>query len=66
MIIDKKFITPIFANTITYQDRFGSTNRFWEMNPSLWIEQNGNFTLLLRTVNYLTYQNKTFQVYSKI
>ena len=63
MIITKKFITPIFANTINYKDRFGSSNRFWEMNPSFWIDSNGKFKILLRTVNYLKYENKTFQIY---
>jgi hypothetical protein len=63
IVIEKKYITPLFIETTCYRDRFGSSNRYWEMNPSIWIKDDGNFIILLRTVNYLTYKDKTFQVY---
>ncbi len=65
MIIKKKYIFPIILDTERYQDRFGSPNRFIEMNPSMYISPNGSFKILVRTVNYLKYKDKTFQIYGQ-
>jgi predicted GH43/DUF377 family glycosyl hydrolase len=63
MIIDKQHIFPIILDIPLYQDRFGSPNRFIEMNPSIYIKETGDFIILVRTVNYLKYKDNKFQIY---
>jgi hypothetical protein len=63
MIIEKQYIFPIILDTPVYQDRFGSPNRFIEMNPSIYIKDTGDFIILVRTVNYLKYKDNKFQIY---
>ena len=62
-IIKKEHIFPININTQTYKDRFGNHNSFVEMNPSIYISEDGSYTILVRTVNYLKYPNNRFTVY---
>lgn len=62
-IINKKQIHPIIIPTQEYQDRYGNYNTFVEMNPSLYINNDGTFIILVRTVNYLKYKNKAFTIY---
>ena len=62
-IINKKHIFPVIVPTEYYQDRFGNQNSYVEMNPSLYIKGDGSFIILVRTVNYLKYMNKSFTVY---
>jgi hypothetical protein len=62
-VIPKKSITPIFVPGTLYTDRFGNPNQYVEMNPALWINASGAFTILVRTVNYLKYKGNRFTVY---
>ena len=62
-IINKKHIFPVIVPTEQYQDRFGNQNSYIEMNPSLYIKDDGSFIILVRTVNYLKYKNKSFTIY---
>lgn len=62
-IIKKDNIFPIIVPTKIYDDRFGNTNSFVEMNPSIFINDDGSFIILVRTVNYLKYKNKAFTIY---
>lgn len=62
-IIHKKAIFPIIIPTEDYIDRFGNPNNFIEMNPSIYISNNGEYSILVRTVNYLKYKNNKFTVY---
>ena len=62
-IISKEHIFPIIIKTSYYKDRFGNTNGFIEMNPSLYISEDGSYIILVRTVNYLKYPNNQFTVY---
>jgi hypothetical protein len=62
-IISKKQIHPIIIPTQGYQDKYGNYNTFVEMNPSLYIDDDGIFVILVRTVNYLKYKNKAFTIY---
>jgi hypothetical protein len=62
-ILKKKQIAPIIIPTVHYKDRFGCPNSFVETNPSIFIEESGKFAILVRTVNYLKYKNKSFQIY---
>ena len=65
-IIGKKHIFPIIIKTECYKDRFGNQNGFVEMNPSLYISEDGSYIILVRTVNYLKYSNNEFTVYGNI
>jgi len=65
-IINKNSIFPIIIRTQYYQDRFKNQNSFIEMNPSLYISEDGSYTILIRTVNYLKYSNNEFTVYGNI
>ena len=62
-IIKKTHIFPIIINTNHYRDRFGNHNSFIEMNPSIHISDDGSYTILVRTVNYVKYPNNQFTVY---
>jgi hypothetical protein len=62
-IIKKENIYPIIIPTKIYSDRFGNQNSFIEMNPSIFINEDGTFFILVRTVNYLKYKNKAFTIY---
>lgn len=62
-IIGKEHIFPIIIKTQCYKDRFGNQNSLIEMNPSLYISDDGSYTILVRTVNYLKYPNNEFTVY---
>lgn len=62
-IIKKTNIFPIVIKTQQYKDRFGNHNGFVEMNPSIHISENGSYTILVRTVNYVKYPNNRFTVY---
>ena len=63
MYINKKNIFPIIIPTLNYHDRFNNQNSYVEMNPSLYINPDGSFIILVRTINYLKHQNKSFTVY---
>ena len=62
-IIEKKQVYPIIIPTHEYRDRFGNHNQFVEMNPSLYINEDGSYVILVRTVNYLKYKSKAFTIY---
>ena len=62
-IIAKEHIFPIIIKTQCYKDRFENQNGFIEMNPSLYISEDGYYTILVRTVNYLKYPNNKFTIY---
>ena len=62
-IIGKEHIFPIILKNTYYEDRFGNKNSFIEMNPSLYISEDGSYTILVRTINYLKYPNNKFTVY---
>ena len=62
-IIKKEHIFPVIIPTNPYTDRFGNYNSYVEMNPSLYIKEDGSFVILVRTVNYLKYKNKSFTIY---
>ena len=65
MIINKKNIIPIIIPTEQYTDRFGNQNVYVEMNPSLYINKDGFYVILVRTVNYLKNKDKSFTIYGK-
>jgi hypothetical protein len=62
-ILKKIDIIPIIIPQICFQDRFGNLNNFEEMNPSLYIEDDGAIKILVRCVNYKKFYNKNFTMY---
>lgn len=62
-IIDKESIFPILIPTDLYIDRYGNYNGFVEMNPSMYILDDGSFIILIRTVDCLKYKDGTFTIY---
>lgn len=62
-IIKKENVYPIIVPTSIYTDKYGNQNSFVEMNPAIFIKEDGEYTILVRTVNYLKYKNKSFTIY---
>jgi hypothetical protein len=46
-----------------YVDKHNEYNSFFDMNPSMHIDSNGNMKLLVRSVNYRKFYNKVFTMY---
>ena len=63
IIFPKKDIIPIIIPQLYFQDIYNNTNNYVEMNPSLFIEENGNVIILVRCVNYKKFNNKQFILY---
>jgi hypothetical protein len=63
IIFPKKDIIPIIVSQVFFKDIFNNINSFVEMNPSLFIEENGSIIILVRCVNYKKYNNKSFTLY---
>lgn len=56
-------IHPILLPQHCFTDMFGKPNAYIPMNPSMWIEPNGTFTILVRCINYRKFHNKQFTLY---
>ena len=63
MYFPKKDIIPLLVPPILFTDNDDHTNAFVEMNPSLFIEANGDVTLLVRCVDYKKFPNKHFTLH---
>ena len=63
LIFLKKDIVPIFVPQICFNDKYNNPNSYVEMNPSLYISENGNVSILVRCVNYRKYKSNQFTVY---
>jgi hypothetical protein len=59
----KKHIYPIIVPIKMYVDKHNEYNSFFDMNPSMHIDSNGNMKLLVRSVNYRKFYNKVFTMY---
>ena len=66
IIFPKKDILPIIIPQIYFKDKYSDINSYNEMNPSLFIEENENVTLLVRCINYKKYESKQFTLYDTI
>lgn len=65
IIFLKKDIIPIIVPQICFQDKYNNRNNYVEMNPSLYIDENGNTIILVRCVNYKKISNKQFTLYEE-
>jgi len=59
-IFSKKDIIPIIIPSINFVDKYDNINSFIEMNPSIYINEKGYVTILVRCVNYQKFINKNF------
>ena len=59
----KKHIYPIIVPIKMYVDKHNEYNSFFDMNPSMHIDENGNMKILVRSVNYRKFYNKVFTMY---
>jgi hypothetical protein len=66
IIFPKKDIIPIIIPQVYFNDKYNDVNSYNEMNPSLFIEENGNITILVRCINYKKYESKLFTLYDTI
>ena len=65
IIFKKKNIIPIIVPQICFTDKYNNINNYVEMNPSLFIDENGNITILVRCVNYKKFINKEFTLHEQ-
>ena len=63
LIFPKKDIIPIIIPQIGFTDKYQNPNNYVEMNPSLFIDENSNVTILVRCVNYKKNFKKEFTIY---
>jgi hypothetical protein len=63
MLFPKKQVYPLIVPQICFKDKYGNTNSFVEMNPSLYISDTGEIIILVRCVNYRKFFNKQFTMY---
>jgi hypothetical protein len=62
-VFKKIDIIPIIIPQICYKDRYDNLNNYEEMNPSLYIDDDGTTKILVRCVNYKKFYNKNFTMY---
>ena len=55
--------SPVLTPQTQFQDRFGHPNAYFDMNPSLTISSSGEFTILVRRINYRKFQDRQFILY---
>lgn len=60
-----KQITPLILPQHCFIDCFNRPNAFIDTNPSLFIDIEGNVTLLVRSVNYRKFFDKNFSMYER-
>lgn len=63
IIFPKKDVIPIITPPICYIDKYNNYNSYNEMNPSIFIDENGYMMLLIRCINYKKYPSKQFTIY---
>jgi hypothetical protein len=64
-IFPKKDIIPIILPQICFKDKYNDTNNYYEMNPSIYIDENGDTIILVRCINYKKFFSKEFTLYEK-
>jgi len=65
-IFSFKEAIPIILPVIYFKDKYNDINNYSEMNPSLFINENGDVSILVRCVNYKKYKNNHFLLYDNI
>jgi len=60
-----KSIFPLILPQQCFNDFFNRTNAFIDMNPSMYIDSEGNVTILVRSINYRKFFDKNFTMYER-
>lgn len=63
IIFPKIDIIPIIAPQICFLDKYNNENNYYEMNPSICIDENGFTNILVRCINYKKFASKKFTIY---
>lgn len=66
LLFPKKDIIPIIVPQICFVDKNNDINNYVEMNPSMFIDESGNVTILVRCVDYKKFCSKKFTIYNMI
>jgi len=64
MIFPKLHIYPIILPLIRFKDLHNQLNAYFQMNPSMNIDENGNVIILVRNVDYQIFSDNDFIVYN--
>ena len=59
-------IYPIIIPLKLFKDRHNEINTYVGMNPSMFIEPDGNVTILIREVNYRKFKKGSYSIYGNI
>lgn len=51
---------PIICPQITFVNKHGAPDAYHEMNPAIYIKNNGEFIILVRLINYRKFVNRSF------
>lgn len=62
-ILYKTHVYPIIIPLKMYTDRNNQDNSFYDMNPSIHVDSNGDVKILVRSVNYRKFYDKKFTMY---
>jgi hypothetical protein len=62
-LLYKAHVYPIVIPLKMFIDKHSEYNAFYNMNPSIQIDCNGNVKILVRSVNYRKFYNKIFTMY---
>lgn len=65
MIFPKQNIHPILVPQQCFIDKNNNQNSYIEMNPSMFITEDGKVTILVRCVNYIKFYNKGFTMFEQ-
>lgn len=63
-IISKKNVHPIILPILSFTDIYGQFNAYFEMNPSINIDKDGNVIILVRNVDYRIFAKNKFTIYN--
>jgi hypothetical protein len=63
IIFPKIDIIPIIVPQISFLDIYNNENNYFEMNPSIFIDENGSTNILVRCINYKKFASKKFTLY---
>jgi hypothetical protein len=63
-IINKQSIHPIIIPILYFKDIYNQDNSFFEMNPSLHINEKGNVVILIRNIDYRIFDENKFTIYN--
>ena len=62
-ILYKTNVHPIIIPIKMYIDKHNQYNSFYDMNPSMHIDSEGNVKILVRSINYRKFYDKQFTMY---